>query len=68
MSVERFIRFENGEGSVLYGEVSTADLNDNLEGKSVPVLAGNPFTGLSKAGYTSAVKKVSGTNPCESTY
>jgi len=58
MSVERFIRFEDESGKILYGEVSASDLKDSLEGKSVSVLAGDPFTGLSKASHTAVVKKL----------
>jgi len=58
MSVERFIRFEDEKGTILYGEPTASDLNSDLEGKSVPVLTGDPFAGLSKAGHTAVVTKL----------
>lgn len=58
MSLERFIRFEDERGEFLYGEVSLSDLDGSLEGKTVTVLMGEPFTGLSKSRNTSVVKKV----------
>ncbi|KUJ13599.1 fumarylacetoacetate hydrolase family protein [Mollisia scopiformis] len=58
MSVERFIRFEDEKGSILYGEVSTSDLKGSLEGKSVSILTGDPFTGLSKTTHKSVIKKL----------
>lgn len=65
MSVERFIRFSDESGSVLYGEPSASDITKKLEGISVPVLSGDPFTGLTKSGKTATVKKL--LSPIEST-
>lgn len=58
MSVDRFIRFEDEKGNILYGEPAASDLSGDLEGKSVSVLTGDPFAGLSSTDRTSIVKKL----------
>jgi len=65
MSIERFIRFSDESGSVLYGEPSASDITKKIEGISVPVLSGDPFTGFTKSGKTATVKKL--LSPVEST-
>jgi len=65
MSVDRFIRFSDESGSILYGEPSASDITKKLEGISVPVLSGDPFTGLKKSGKSATVKKL--LSPIEST-
>jgi 2-keto-4-pentenoate hydratase/2-oxohepta-3-ene-1,7-dioic acid hydratase in catechol pathway len=58
MTVERFIRFVDGTGKVIYGEPSVAQLSDRLEGIEVEVLSGDPYTGLSRTGTKATVSKL----------
>lgn len=58
MAIEMFIRFEDSSGTVRYGEISGAGEVADLPGAKVAVLAGDPFTGLSKTGEKFEVKKV----------
>lgn len=57
MAVEAFIRFEDENGGVKYGEVSRSDLSKELQGTKVTVLSGDPFTGLSTTSEKTTVKK-----------
>jgi len=65
MSVERWIRFSDKKGDVLYGELSTEATKKPIEGITVPVLSGDPFTGLTKTDKTATVTKL--LSPLEST-
>ncbi|KAE9363332.1 hypothetical protein N431DRAFT_357475 [Stipitochalara longipes BDJ] len=58
MSVERFIRFVDERGSILYGELSSTEIAGKLEGKSVTILSGDPFTRLSRTDRKAAIKKL----------
>lgn len=58
MSIERFIRFSTSDGKIHYGELSHSETTKKIEGISVPVLTGDPFTGFSKSGENATVKKV----------
>jgi hypothetical protein len=68
MSVERFIRFVDEKGAILYGELSSSEMTRKLEGKSATLLSGDPFTGLSRTGSKATIKKVDSTHfldfPC----
>jgi 2-keto-4-pentenoate hydratase/2-oxohepta-3-ene-1,7-dioic acid hydratase in catechol pathway len=57
MAVEAFIRFEDEDGGVKYGEVSRSDLSKELQGTKVTALSGDPFTGLSTTSEKTTVKK-----------
>ena len=58
MAVEAFIRFEDENGVVKYGEVPRGDLNKEIQGTTVTVLSGDPFDGLKATGEKGVVKKV----------
>lgn len=58
MSVDRFVRFEDEKGATVYGDLPSSLTAGNLEGKSVEVLSGDPFTGFSKSGSQATIKKV----------
>jgi len=59
MSIERFVRFADKSGKIVYGEPAASQLSDRLEGVEVAVLSGDPFTGLSKTGTRAIISKVS---------
>jgi len=65
MSVERFIRFSDEKGAVLYGDLPASATTKRIEGISIPVLSGDPFTGFTKTGNNATVKKL--LSPLEST-
>jgi len=65
MSVERFVRFVDKTGKIVYGEPAASQLFDRLEGVEVDVLSGDPFTGLSKTGTRALISKL--LSPIEST-
>jgi len=65
MSVERFVRFVDKTGKIVYGEPAASQLSDRLEGVEVDVLSGDPFTGLSKTGTRAVISKL--LSPIEST-
>jgi len=58
MGATNFVRFEDDQRSILYGEVHSSAVSGNLEGASVTVLSGNPFTGFTSTGKQSKIKKV----------
>lgn len=58
MSIERFIRFSDESGAIHYGELPLSDTSTKIEGLSVAVLSGDPFTGLSRSGKNATVKKL----------
>jgi hypothetical protein len=58
MVVTNFVRFEDDQRNVLYGEVNSSAVDGNLEGASVTVLSGNPFTGFTSTGKESKIKNV----------
>ena len=58
MGVTNFVRFEDDEHNVLYGEVHASAVSGNLEGASVTVLSGDPFTGFSSTGRETKIRKV----------
>jgi len=65
MSIERFIRFSDETGNIKYGELALSATKSKIEGISVPVLSGDPFTSFSKTGEQATVKKL--LSPLEST-
>ncbi|KAK0100572.1 hypothetical protein ONS95_007030 [Cadophora gregata] len=65
MSVKRFLRFVDQSGTIQYGEPTASDIKGNLEGKSVEVLSGDPYRGLSKTGKQATIKQLLA--PVEST-
>jgi hypothetical protein len=58
MVVTNFVRFEDDQHNVLYGEVHASAVGGNLEGALVTVLSGDPFGGFSSTGEKSRIKKV----------
>ena len=58
MSIERFIRFSDDSGAIHYGELPLSDTSAKIEGLSVPILSGDPYTGLTRSGKSATVKKV----------
>ncbi len=58
MGVTNFVRFEDDQHNVLYGEIHSSAVGGNLEGTSVTVLSGDPFTGFSSTGKEIKTKKV----------
>jgi hypothetical protein len=58
MGVTNFVRFEDDQRNVLYGAVNSSAVSGNLEGASVTVLSGDPFTGFTSTGKESKIKKV----------
>lgn len=60
MEVEAFVRFRDANDSELYGSISRSRLNQNksLEGLTVNLLSGDPFTGFAVTEDTAVVVKV----------
>jgi len=58
MSIERFVRFIDGNGETVYGEPTAEDVKGKLEGKVVTLLSGEPFTGFSKTDTKVAISKL----------
>ena len=58
MGVTNFVRFEDDQHNVLYGEVHASAVSHNLEGAFVTVLSGDPFIGFTSTGKESKIKKV----------
>jgi hypothetical protein len=58
MGITNFVRFEDDQRNVLYGEVHSSAVSGNLDGASVTVLSGNPFIGFTSTGKESKIKKV----------
>ena len=58
MSIERFVRFVDEKGEIVFGEPSSSDVKGKLEGKSVTLLSGDPFQGFSKTTSTATITKV----------
>jgi hypothetical protein len=58
MGVTNFVRFEDDQRNVLYGEAHASAVGGNLEGALVTVLSGDPFRGFSSTGEKSRIKKV----------
>jgi hypothetical protein len=58
MSIERFVRFVDENGVTSYGELPPSKRAGRLEGSTVGLLSGDPFTGFSKTGRQTTIKKV----------
>lgn len=58
MTIKAYIRFSDPEGETNYGEVSQEQLASSLDGLSVNVLEGTPFTGFQRTSQTKTVSKV----------
>lgn len=58
MSIQRFVRFEDENSAITYGELDSLATTSKLEGLPVSVLSGNPFDGFSKTGKKATIKKV----------
>ncbi len=63
MAIERFVRFVDASGAKLYGEPTAADVKGNLEGKTVTVLAGDPYTGFQSTSEKAVIKQVRSPTP-----
>ena len=55
---ERLIRFVDKEGRTHYGDVPASENINEIIGKSVKILNGGPFIGLSSTGDKAVVEKV----------
>lgn len=52
------LRFVDTEGEVVYGNLSQPTSPDDIVGSNVPVLTGDPLTGLKRTSETRTVKYV----------
>ncbi len=58
MSVSTFIRFQDEQGVIYYGEPAQADLIGHFANATVKILEGNPFDGLKRSSAEAKVAKV----------
>lgn len=63
MSITNFVRFEDERGTTVYGDLPASEVSGKLEGKTVEVLSGEPFTGFTKTGNKATIKKVRWSSP-----
>lgn len=47
----------------MYGDLPASEVSGKLEGKTVEVLSGEPFTGFTKTGNKATIKKVRWSSP-----
>lgn len=58
MAASTFIRFQDGNGTIHYGQPTQEDLVRDLTGATVDLLQGGPFGGLEQSGGRAKVAKV----------
>ncbi len=58
MAFERLIRFEDGKGDIVYGNLENETPTKEIEGSVVEIIDGSLEEGFSKTGQKATVKKV----------